>query len=355
MARAATMCGVRLTAHGGPEVLVWSDAIPRPSPGPGEVLVRVLAAGVNATDINTRLGWYAPSVDLPPDEGTVAEAGGYAGALRLPLIQGGDLCGRVVETGADVDQGWTGRRVTCPINLPEPGPGAPTAYRALGSDIDGAFAQFCVLPARHCHDVTASPLSDVEIAAMPCAYGTALNLLTRARVAAGQAVLITGASGGVGLAAVQMASQTGASVTAVCAPDKAQAVRAAGAQATLDRDTTPPSRQFDAVIDLVGGPGWAGRLAALKPGGTCAVSGAMAGPLVTMDLRRLYLDDLTILGCTYQPPEVFARLVAQINAGTLRPLVSRVYPLAEIAAAQADFQSKHHPGKIVLLPPEPVP
>ncbi|MCC5974971.1 MAG: zinc-binding dehydrogenase [Rubellimicrobium sp.] len=350
-----TMSGVLLTAHGGPEVLVWSEAIPLPRPRPGEVLVRVLAAGVNNTDIATRLGWYAPEVTAATGEGATGEAGGYAGALRFPLIQGGDLCGRVVALGDGVEAAWTGRRVTCQINLPEPAPGHPTAYRALGSDLDGAFAQFCRLPVRHLQDVSASPLSDEEIAAMPCAFGTALNLLTRARVAAGQRVLVTGASGGVGLAAVQLARHLGAEVTGVAGADKAGAVRGAGAAAVLGRDDRPPSQSFDAVIDVTGGPGWADRLAALRPGGTCAVSGAIAGPVVTMDLRPLYLQDLTVLGCTYQPPEVFAALARLINDGALRPLIAKTFPLREIAAAQAAFLSKRHPGKFVLLPPEQVP
>ena len=353
MSLPATMSGVLLTGHGGPEKLVWSDSIPVPRPGPGEVLVRVLAAGVNNTDINTRIGWYAPEVTgaTAEDTGEVA-AGGWAGALAFPRIQGGDLCGRVVALGEGVTGLAPGARVTCPINQPEPTGDNPRAFRALGSEYDGAFAQFCVLPARHLYDVTASPLSDVEIAAMPCAFGTAANLLARAGVSAGEKVLVTGASGGVGLAAVQIATARGAEVTAVTAPEKSATVRAAGAVATLGRGDTPPEGTFDAAIDVVGGPAFPGLLAALKPGGRLAVSGAIAGPVVETDLRRIYLNDLTIFGCTWQSPEVFADLVAEINAGRLRPLVSRTWPLSAIAEAQADFAAKRHAGKLVLLPPE---
>ena len=91
---------------------------------------------------------------------------------------------------------------------------------------------------------------------------------------------------------------------------------------------------------------------ALKPGGRYAVSGAIAGPIVEADLRTIYLNDLTICGCTYTAPQVFARLVELINAGTVRPLVSKTYPLRDIAIAQADFGAKRYPGKLVLLPPE---
>ena len=347
------MSGVRLTRHGGPEALVWSDTIPLPEPGPGEVRVRVLASSVNATDLNTRLGWYAPDVAQAPTEGQASEAGGWAGALHFPRIQGGDLCGRVVAQGAGVTAPALGARVTCPINQPEPTTESPLAIRVPGSDYDGFFAQYAVVPARHLRDVTASPLSDAEIAAMPCAHGTALNLLTRAGVAAGDRVLVTGASGGVGLAAVQIAAILGAEVTALASPAKAEAVRAMGATQVLPRDTPLPPRAFDAVIDLVGGPGFSHLIAALRPGGHLAVAGAIAGPMAQVDLRALYLNDITLHGCTHQPPQVFDRLAGWIVAGALRPLVSRIFPLAEIALAQAAFLAKRYPGKLVLIPPEP--
>ena len=337
------MSGVMLTGHGGPEKLVWSDRIAVPEPGPGEVLVQVLAAGVNATDINTRKGWYATRTE--PD------AGGWAGAIRFPRIQGSDLCGRVVRHGAGVSEPPIGARVICPTNQSEPTADNPLAFRAIGSEYDGAFAEFCVVPARHLYDVSASVLSDIEIGAMPCAYGTAYNLLTRARVRGGDRVLVTGASGGVGYAAVQLAVLKGAIVTAQCALSKARAVRDAGAR-ILDRGAAPSSKSFDVVIDVVGGEGWNDRLSALKPGGRYATSGAIAGPMVEGDLRTIYLNDLTLFGCTHQSREIFAGLVTIINTASVRPLVSKVYSLRDIARAQQDFESKANAGKIVLIPGE---
>jgi alcohol dehydrogenase len=208
--------------------------------------------------------------------------------------------------------------------------------------------------ARHLHDVTASPLSDVEIGAMPCAYGTAHNLLTRANVAVGERVLVTGASGGVGLAAVQLALLRGAEVTAQCSLAKSAPLRAFGA-AVLPRDSTPPAHSFDAVIDIVGGDGFQDRLDALRPGGRYATSGAVGGPLVKGDLRRIYLNDLTIHGATHQPREVFAGLVTIINTARIRPVVSKTYPLRDIALAQADLAAGRYPGKLVLVPSEPAP
>ncbi len=348
----ATMKGVWLTKHGGPEALEWREDIPVPAPGPGQVLVQVLAAGVNNTDINTRIGWYSSDVTGATDDvDQDVEAGGHAGALAFPRIQGGDLCGRVVDVGENVNVP-IGARITSPINLPRPTVNNPTAYIALGSELDGAFAQYCVIDAADAYDVTASSLSDIEIAAIPCAFGTAENLLTRAGVRSGHNILITGASGGVGLAAVQLATLRGAIVTGMTSPSKADLVRNAGAADILSRDAQPAPGMFDMVIDVVGGPTWPHLIRALMPGGHYAVSGAIAGPMVTADLREIYLPDITIHGCTYQPKAVFQRLVDLMNAGEIRPLISKTYPLQEIAQAQEDFMSKTLPGKLVLIPPQ---
>jgi NADPH:quinone reductase-like Zn-dependent oxidoreductase len=340
----ATMSGVQLVGHGGPEMLVWRDDLPVPRPGAGEVLVKVLAAGVNMTDINTRIGWY----------GGEGRAAGWAGALAFPRIQGSDLCGRIVALGEGAGDLKVGARVVCQTVQHEPTAANPVHFVSLGSEYDGAFAQYCLVPARHLHDVSASPLTDIEIGAMPCAYGTAHNLLARAGVAVGERVLITGASGGVGLAAVQLALLRGAEVTAQCSLSKSEPLRAMGA-AILSRDTQPPQRRFDVVIDVVGGEHWQERLDALVPGGRYATSGAVGGPLVKGDLRRIYLNDLTIYGATHQPREVFAGLVTIINTARLRPVVSQTYPLRDIDAAQADLAVGRYPGKLVLVPPELAP
>lgn len=346
-----TMSGVYLTRHGGPEALEWREDIPVPRPGPGEVLVRVLAAGVNNTDINTREGWY--SADVTGATGELqdgVEAGGWSGALDLPLIQGGDLCGEVVALGDGVSAVAKGMRVICSINQPRPTDDNPVGFEALGSEFDGAFAQFCVVPEEDLYDVSDAPLSDVELAAIPCAFGTAAGLLDRAGVAAGQKVLITGASGGVGLAAVQLATALGAEVTGVSSAPKAEWVRDAGAVAVIGREDVPPVDTFHAVIDLVAGPGWGALIDALRPGGHYAVAGAIAGPVVEADLRRIYLRDITIHGCTFQSRAVFARLVGMVRMGQVRPLILKTYPMHEIGTAQAEFMSKRCAGKLVLIP-----
>jgi NADPH:quinone reductase-like Zn-dependent oxidoreductase len=224
-----TMQAVQLVGHGGPEMLVWRDDLPVPRPGPGEVLVRVLAAGVNMTDINTRKGWY----------GAEGRAAGWGGEMAFPRIQGSDLCGRVVALGDGLTGLPLGARVICPTNQHEPTAENPIHFVSIGSEFDGAFAQYCLVKARHLHDVSASPLTDVEIGAMPCAYGTAQNLLARAGVAVGERVLVTGASGGVGLAAVQLALLRGAEVTAQCSLSKSAPLRALGATASCPVTACP--------------------------------------------------------------------------------------------------------------------
>lgn len=346
-----TMQGVYLTRHGGPDALDWRTDIPVPPPGPGQVLVRVLAAGVNNTDINTRVGWYAAQVTGATREtDTEIAAGGWGGALHFPRIQGGDLCGQVVALGDGVSRLAPGARVTCPINQPRPTPENPVGFIALGSEYDGAFAEFCLLEERDLYDVSHAPLSDVEIAAIPCAFGTAAGLLQRAGVTAGQTVLITGASGSVGLAAVQLAARMGAQVTGIAATAKAGIVQQDGAETVIQRDAPLPQDRFHAVIDLVAGPGWPALIDALRPGGHYAVAGAIAGPMVQADLRRIYLRDITVHGCTFQPPQIFAGLVAMVNAGQVQPRIAQTYALRDIIRAQADFQTKSRAGKLVLLP-----
>jgi len=346
------MKGVQLIGHGGPEQLIWNEAIPVPQPGPNEVLVKVLAAGVNNTDINTRIGWYSKDVTDATDaaQDVEIEGGGWGGALGFPRIQGSDLCGRVVALGANTTGIETGARVTCPTNQPIPTEQEPTKFEAIGSEYDGAFAEYCVVPAMQIYDVSASPLMDEEIGAMPCAYGTAFNLLSRSKVGPGDQVLVTGASGGVGLATVQLAKYLGARVTAMASAAKAAAVRNAGADEVLNREDTPDETSVSVVVDIVGGDNYPALLEALKPGGRYATSGAIAGPIVKTDLRTIYLKDLTVFGCSYTPKEVFSGLVDIINKGAVRPLVSKTYPLQEIAKAQVDFSSKRFPGKLVLIP-----
>jgi len=325
-----------LTGHGGYECLSIRDDVPVPVPGAEDVLIRVAAAAVNNTDINTRVGWYT--------------GGGWTGSFHFPRIQGIDACGHVVSVGDRVAEARIGERVLvepCWRAVDQP----LASARFFGSEVDGAFAEFAVVPARHAHAID-SPLSDVELASFPCSYSTAENMLTRASVGARERVLVTGASGGVGSAAIQLAVARGAEVAAVAAAANHAALRAIGAGEVVDRHAdviaTFGADAFDAVIDVVGGPPWPSLLEVLRPGGRYASAGAIAGPTVTLDLRTLYLKDLTLYGCTVLGDGVFAALVRHIEQVSIKPLIAAVWPLHEIVTAQEQFLAKEHFGKIVL-------
>lgn len=357
-----TMSAVILTGHGDFDSLSYRTDIPVPRPKPGEVLIQVAAAGVNNTDINTRIGWYSKKVDAATNAGgatgfaavDTADATWSGTPMAFPRIQGADACGHIVAVGEGVAPARIGERVIVRNMLRSYVDYRPYECWTFGSEVDGGFAQFAVAPARETYRVRCD-WSDAELASIPCAYSTAENMLHRAGVGA-ERVLITGASGGVGSAAVQLAKRRGAEVIAVCAAAKAAEVLALGADRTLDRDADLRAElgnnAVDVVIDMVAGPTWPALLDVLRLGGRYACAGAIAGPITELDVRTLYLKDLTLLGCTFQEDAVFENLVRYIEAGEIRPVVAQTYPLADIARAQSDFLSKKHTGKLVLIPPQ---
>ena len=341
----AKMFGVLLTGHGGPEKLEFRTDIPTPMPGPGDVLVRVSAAGVNNTDINTRTAWYSKG------DADASDASWSGQALTLPRVQGADVCGIVVAVGEGVDEARVGERIIVEPCIREAQGRRLDRPRYFGSECDGGFAEYTVVASRHAHKIE-SALTDIELASFPCSYSTAENMLTRSNVRAGEKVLVTGASGGVGSAAVQLAKARGAHVIAVTSSSKASTLRNLGADETVARDADYSehigSDSVEVVIDLVAGPKWPSLLNLLRPGGRYAVAGAIAGPIVELDVRTLYLKDLSFFGCTVLEPEVFQNLVEHIEQGRVRPLVAETFHLQDIAAAQAAFESKGYVGKIVL-------
>jgi len=362
-----TMRAVLLKGHGGFDQLEHRDDVAVPRPRAGEVLVHVGAAGVNNTDINTRTAWYSQAVQrgtaagggaAARSEDSRSDAGsdstGWTGqAPVFPRIQGADGCGRIVAVGPGVDRARCGERVLIePVFRAPPGASVHAATY-FGSECDGAFAEFSCVPSVHAHRID-SNLTDAELASLPCAYSAAENMLTRLQLAAGETVLVTGASGGVGSAAVQLARRRGATVFAVAAAAKAGLVASLGAARIIARGAdlaaTLGADAVDAVIDVVGGTQFPSLLHILRRAGRYAAAGAIAGPDVALDLRTLYLKDLRLLGCTVLDPGVFERLVGIIERGEIAPLVAATYPLAEIVAAQREFLAKRHTGKIVLLP-----
>lgn len=224
----------------------------------------------------------------------------------------------------------------------------------MGSDFDGAFAQFVRIDAREVFPVDCD-WSDAELGTIPCAYGTAENMVHRANVSTGDHVLVTGASGGVGSAVVQLSRRRGAYVTAICGEEKIDRVREVGADRVLARGTdllaALGENSVDVVVDNVAGPGFSQILKVMQRGGRYASSGAIAGPLVTLDMRTFYLKDLTLIGCTAWDEPVFPNLIGYIERGEIRPLLEKTFPLEQIVEAQREFTEKKHVGKFVLIPP----
>jgi NADPH:quinone reductase-like Zn-dependent oxidoreductase len=325
------------TGNGGFDKLHYRE-VPLPELGAGEVLIKVLAAGVNNTEINTRLGWYS--------------GGGWHIPTPFPFIQGTDCCGIVTQTFDSAHAALVGRRVLVrPCMRPDGFSSMLNIW--MGSDFDGAFAQYVKVPAHEVFPID-STWTDAELGSIPCSYGSAENMVQRSRVTSGEHVLVAGASGGVGSAVVQLAKVRGATVTAIVGKSKMDEVLRVGADFVVDRDSDIVSEfgeeRFDVVIDNVGGPHFAGELNALKRGGRYASSGAIGGPLVNLDLRTMYLKDLTLIGCTAWDEPVFPQLVSYIESNRIKPLVAKTFPLADIAHAQQEFLEKKHVGKFVLIP-----
>jgi len=354
-----TMAAVQLTGYGGLDRLVYRTDVVVPTPGPDEVLIRISAAGINNTDINTRTGWYArttrgSSGDAARHGGDADGAAGWSGDLHFPRIQGADACGRIVAVGTGVSSGRLGERVLVATMQRAYSDSEPFTTTVFGSECDGGFAQFAVAHTDETYAVDCD-WTDVELASIPCAYSTAENMLDRIGLGA-EKVLVTGSSGGVGSAAVQLAKRRGAHVTAVVGDSKAAAVRDAGADTTVSRNADLVEvfgeNSFDVIVDVVAGPTWTHVTRLLRTGGRYITAGAIAGPVVELDVRDLYLKDLTLKGSTYQSPEVFANLIGYIERGEIRPLIAATYPLEEIADAQTAFLAKEFVGKIVLEIPQ---
>ena len=358
---AQTMHAVYLTGHGGFEKLEYREDAPVPTPQANEVLINITASGVNNTDINTRTAWYSKAVTTATSEGgsegfgaADQEDSSWSGsAIQFPRIQGADCCGIIVAVGEGVSESRIGERVI--VSAMHDDFESPEAFKCFtfGSEMNGGFAQYTKVHTKAAYAVN-SDWSDAELASIPCAYSTAENMLHRSKLGA-ERVLITGASGGVGSAAVQLAKRRGAEVIALASPAKFDQVKALGADIVLARDADLVAElgadSIDLVVDLVAGSEWPKLLEVLKRGGRYATAGAIAGPMVELDVRTLYLKDLTFYGCTYQDEGVFQNLVGYIERNEIKPAVAATYPLSEIVQAQKDFLAKQFTGKLVLIPP----
>lgn len=355
-----TMTAMVTMGHGDLDQMVLRNDWPRPTPAADEVLIKVGACGLNNTDVNTRSGWYSKTVTEATTGGAFHEVGeddpAWGGApIAFPRIQGADVCGRIVAVGDDVDPARIGERVITDCWLRDADDLEninKTGY--FGSERDGGFAEFTTIPARNALAVQ-SELTDAELATFSCSYSTAEGMLTRAQVTATDTVLVPGASGGVGGALVQLAKRRGARVIAMASEAKHDDVAKLGPYSILPRAPTNlratlGDAQITVVADVVGGPYWPTLIDILERGGRYTCSGAIAGPMVELDLRTLYLRDLTFTGSTVITPEVMPNLIRYIENGEVKPALAATYPLDQLHAAQTAFITKEHTGNIVVIP-----
>lgn len=336
--------------HGGPEVLTHEPEWPEPVAGPGEIVVRVRACALNPLDVFTREGM--------PGEPT-----------PLPHITGGDIAGVVETTGAGVATPRVGDRVM--LN-PSWGCGRCEYCRAgevpkcirvhmLGEMDPGGLAELVKCPAGQ-----AIPLPDgygfAEAACLPITFGTAWRMLvTHARVQPGEDVLVHGAVGGVGLAAVQIAKLAGARVFATASTsEKVDRATELGADVAINYtedaewDVTlrrlTGKRGVDVVIETIGAATWERSIRALGKGGRLVTTGATSGPIGPTDIRYLFRREHTIQGSngwTHNDLLTIARLAF---AGRLRPVIDRVLPLEETAEGERAMERREVIGKVVIRP-----
>ncbi len=363
----ATMHAMVLTGHGDIDKLEYRSDVATPRPGPGEVLVQVTATAKNNTDRKAREGLYPTK-----DKGEVTSfAMGGEPTLTFPRIQGADVAGRVVAVGEGVAASRIGERGLLDFNL------YPDARRDInltpdyyGHGADGGYAEYIAVPSDQFHHVPTPELADAELAAMGmCSSQTGYHMMTSARVAAGERVLVSGASGGVGAALIQMCRIVGAIPYAVSQPDKAEALLALGAEAVIDRGDLSTfvervlkatgGAPIDAVMDLVGGEmtdlfidTMIGDMKARTTYPRLSIAGASGGNLSEIMWTRIYLYQVQIFGVSHGTREEAEQLIEWIRSGQLKPVLHAAFKLSELHEAERYFVNRgsNYLGKIVVVP-----
>ncbi len=345
------MKAVLTMGFGGIEQLAYREDVPVPHPAKDEVLIKVGACGLNNTDIWTREGKYGGSVDLN------AQGGWKGEPFHFPRIQGADIVGQIVEVGENISSTQIGKRVMVNPTLYK-GDSNDSIYNSqfIGSERDGGFAEFVTVPMENVIPIQ-SPLSDAELATFMVSYMTAEHMLNRGQVTQGQTVLVTGASGGVGSAALQLAKRRGAKLIGMVNHGKESMALKFGADHIIHRGgiirdelNKIDIREVDMVIDIVAGDQVNDLLEVLRPGGKLVIAGAIAGPVTKIDWRKVYLKYLDILGSTLGTMEEAKDIVRYIERGEIKPVLHKAYSLHELAQAQVDFMNKKHFGKLSIIP-----
>lgn len=354
-----TMKAVQLIGHGGLDQLVYREDVPVPQPAPGEVLIEVSACGMNNTDVWVREGAYGTETD--PDSVSTWRRG--RSTLTFPRIQGTDTVGHIVAVGDGVPAGRVGERVMVDFSIYNRDDDSLADIDYIGHGRDGGYAEYTAVPADHAHRVE-TDMDDAELATFCCAYLTGEHMLDRARVAAGERVLVTGAAGGVGSGIIQLCRARGAIPYAVTSRGKEDLLKRIGAEDVVFRDTDDRSeadlvtaveqatggQPIDVVADLVGGSMFNDLLRILRPEGRYTTAGAIGGPVVQLDLRTMYLKHLELHGSSQGTRGAFRRLVGYIEQGQIAPLLAGTFRLSDFHRAQQTFMSKQFVGKLVVVP-----
>lgn len=362
-----TMAAMLLTGHGDIEKLQYHQDVATPQPKAGEVLVQVTATAKNNTDRKAREGLYPTK-----DKGDVTSfAMGGTPTLTFPRIQGADVAGRIVAVGVGVDAERLGQRGLLDFNIyADERRDINLTPDYYGHGADGGFAEYIAVPADQFYHIPNPELHDAELASMGmCSYQTAYHMMTAAQVSAGERILVSGASGGVGTALIQLCRIVGAIPYAVSQLDKADALKALGAEAVIDRGDLPTfvdrvlettgGKPIDAVMDLVGGEmtnlfidtmivDMQGR----KSYPRLSIAGASGGNLSEIMWTRVYLYQVQILGVSHGTREEAEQLVAWIRSGELKPVLHAAFKLSDLHAAERYFVNRgsNYLGKIVLVP-----
>jgi NADPH2:quinone reductase len=325
----ANMTAIEITRFGGPEVLVPGKR-PVPKPAPGEVLIKVAAAGINRPDVLQRTGGYAP----PP------------GASDLPGLE---VAGEIVALADDVNDWRVGDKVMALV-------------------AGGGYAEYCVAPSLQVLPIPAG-LDMVHAAAVPETFFTVwTNVFERGRLQAGETFLVHGGSSGIGTTAIQLAHHFGARVIAtVGSDDKAKACRDLGADLAINyrkQDFAAEVLQAtekkgaDLILDMVGGAYINRNLSCLATDGRLVMIAFLQGAKAEVNFAQVMVKRQTITGSTLRPRSIAqkgaiaAALKAQVwpllSAGKVKPVLFKTFPLAEAAAAHELMESSAHTGKIVL-------
>ena len=348
------MHAVLLTGHGGMDKLAYVEDYPVPVIAEDEVLTEVRACGMNNTDVWVREGAYGKDDD--PD--AISSWRRDGDSLTFPRIQGADIVGRIVAVGSNISSARIGERVMVDFSIYNTDTDSLADIDYIGHGRDGGYADYCAVPASHAHLVT-TDMSDAELATFCCAYLTAEHMLNRAAVSAGERVLITGASGGVGGALIQLCRIRGAIPYAVTSQGKENPVKALGAEAVFTRDESNfvqrvkkvmDGKTFDVVADVVAGAMFQDLINLLRPEGRYTTAGAFAGGMVELDLRTVYLKHLQIHGSSQGSRGAFKDLLSYINDGRLTANLDSTYKLSDFYHAQQEFMQKKYIGKLVVIP-----